>query len=50
MKVKKKLNMLLTALLCFVLLMGVLPTAAFAADLTYDISKSKTATQLNTET
>ena len=58
MKVKKKLSSLLAALLCILMLAGVLPTAALAAEqiptdttrYTTGVSRSKTATPLDTET
>lgn len=58
MKVKKKLSSLLAALLCILMLAGVLPTAALAVEqvptdnprYTTGVSKSKTVTPLDTET
>ena len=58
MKVKKKLSSLLAALLCILMLAGVLPTAALAVEqvptdnprYTTGVSKSKTVTLLDTET
>lgn len=58
MKAKKKLRTLLVALLCIVMLAGVLPAATLAADqaltdtprFTTGVSRSKTATPLDPET
>ena len=58
MKAKKKLRILLAALLCIVMLAGVLPAATLAADqvptdtprFTTGVSRSKTATPLDPET
>ena len=58
MKSKKKLRTLLAALLCIVMLAGVLPAATLAADqaptdaprFTTGVSRSKTATPLDPET
>ena len=58
MKAKKKLRTLLAALLCIVMLAGVLPAATLAADqvptdtprFTTGVSRSKTATPLDPET
>ena len=58
MKMKRKMSMLLTVLLCVLMTAGVLPMSAFAeaqvssntSGRTYDISKSKTASPLDTGT
>lgn len=58
MKVKRKIRSLLVSLLCAMLLVGVLPTAALAEDqiptdnprYTTGVSRSKTATPLDTTT
>ena len=58
MKAKKKLRILLAALLCIVMLAGVLPAATLAADqvptdtprFTTGVSRSRTATPLDPET